>query len=110
MDFKSFFKNKLVITSLILIVLIIVFALLTRVSNIFFIFACLLTSALCVIIGTKFVLDIKKQENNNTKDLLPLTQEQISKIEKSEKFQKANLIIKSVMFYVFAIIFLVLIF
>lgn len=110
MNFKNLLKNKFFIISICLLVLIIVSASLTRVSAVFFMITCFLACALCIVVGTKFVFDVVKLKKDETSSLLPLTEEQKEKVNKNKKFEKANLIIRIIVFYCFAILFFVLAF
>lgn len=110
MDFKKLFKNKYFITICILIVLICIFASLTKVSDIFYIITYLLCSGLCVVVGVKNILNYKNAKNDNTAELLPLNQTQRELFDHSKKSECVGYIVKTIMFFAFGIVFFALIF
>lgn len=110
MDFKGYFKNKFIIIALILGALILICVPLVQFSNVFFIIICILGSALCAVIATKNVFDVKKINNTHTEELLPLNSAQAIEINKFKKAQKTNAIIKAILFYTFALIFFAILF
>jgi hypothetical protein len=110
MDFRSLFKNKYVLSLIVLIVVAVTFAALSQLSNVFYILACLTTSGMCVLVGVKAILDYRQTKGDNKADLLPLTPEQKEMIRRSKRGINANFIIKAIMFFAFALIFIALIF
>ena len=110
MDLKNLFKSKFVIALVIIAVLACVCALLSQVSVVFYVIACLLCTALCVMVGVKNILNFNKEKNNNTAELLPLTQEEREMVKRNKRSMGASFIVRAVMFFAFGIIFFALIF
>lgn len=109
MDFKKLLKSKYFTTICALVLLIVVFASLVQISNVFYILACITASALCIVVGVRSVLNYKNCKNNNEAELLPLTQEEKEMVNRRKRNTNANHMIKAIMFFIFAVVFLALI-
>ncbi len=110
MDFKGLLKNKFFIALIIVGVLACASALLSQVSVVFYVIACLLCTTLCVMVGVKNILNYNKEKNNNTAELLPLTEEERELIKRNKRNVGASFIVRAVMFFAFGILFFALIF
>ena len=108
MDLKSFFKNKFQIAAIILLVAAIVFALLMEVSSVFYYLTCGFAAVLCWVESAYFFVKYKNQKHDSQLDLLPLTPEQRMGLEKQNKYNKANILIKAIMLVLAGIVFVAL--
>ncbi len=110
MDFKKLLKSKYFISICILGVVILVFAALSELHRVFYILALLCCTALCVLVAVRNILKYKEVKNNNDAELLPLTQAQRELVKRNKMSNTTTLLLKAIMFIIFAIMFFALVF
>lgn len=108
MDLKSFFKNKFQIVAMILLAFVITFACLMEVSSVFYYLTCGFAAVLCWVESAYFFVKFKNKKHDSQLDLLPLTPEQKMGIEKQNKYNRANILIKAIMLVLAGIVFVAL--